>query len=87
MYFLLSKYDRNSEFNKQISKVSGVRYPYFYLLNWSFQFDEFMQRKVAIQSPFRSQNNISINDAPFKNQINAISPKPRKRQGRQVWLT
>jgi hypothetical protein len=72
LYLLLSKYDRNSELNIEISQESGDNYPYFYLLNWNFQFNEFVQRKIALQSPFRSQYYFSICDAPLNNQVNVF---------------
>ena len=67
LYLLLNKYDRESQLNIQFSQDCIGDFPYFYLLNWNYKFDHIEQRKIALQSPFRSAYYYSILDAPLNN--------------------
>jgi hypothetical protein len=64
LYLLLNKFERNSDSNALLSQESNNKYPYFYLANWNFKFNDQIQRKVALQSPFRSNFYYSVKDAP-----------------------
>lgn len=64
LYLLLNRYDRSNESIQSNIKECESSYPYFYLLNWNLTQDTLLQRKIALQSPFRSQYYYSIVDAP-----------------------
>ncbi len=64
LYLLLNRYDRTNESIQSNLKECASNYPYFYLLNWNFRLDTLHQRKIALQSLFRSQYYFSIVDAP-----------------------
>ncbi len=71
LYLLLNRYDRSNESVQSGLKECETSYPYFYLLNWNLSQDNLLQRKTALQSPFRSQYYYSILDAPVQQyQIN-----------------
>lgn len=65
LYLLLYKHNRNNLDIQCVFSFDVNKYPYFFLLNWNLQYDTIAQRKVALQSPFRSQYFHSITDAPF----------------------
>lgn len=65
LYLLLYKYNRNNIDSQNVILDCDKKYPYFFLLNWNLQHDSITQRKVALQSPFRSHYFYSINDAPL----------------------
>jgi hypothetical protein len=71
LYLLLNRYDRSNESVQSGLKECETSYPYFYLLNWNLSQDTLLQRKIALQSPFRTQYYYSILDAPVQQyQIN-----------------
>jgi hypothetical protein len=73
LYLLLNRYDRSNESVQLNSKESESHYPYFYLINWNLRQEKLLQRRIALQSPFRSQYYFSIVDAPVQQyQINFI---------------
>jgi hypothetical protein len=73
LYLLLNRYDRSNESVQSGLKECETSYPYFYLLNWNLSQDTLLQRKIALQSPFRSQYYYSIVDAPVQQYQNNLS--------------
>jgi hypothetical protein len=67
LYLLLNNFERGSDLNSQISIEGTDAWPYFYLANWNMRFDTLLQRKIALQSPFRSQYYYAIKNAPLSN--------------------
>jgi hypothetical protein len=65
LYLLLYKHNRNNLESQNAISDYVNKYPYFFLLNWNLKLDSINQRKVALQSPFRSQYFYSIIDAPL----------------------
>ena len=65
LYLLLYKHNRNNLNGQNLISDFDKQYPYFFLLNWNSQRDSATQRKVALQSPFRSEYYYSIIDAPL----------------------
>ena len=65
LYLLLYKYNRNNIDSQNVISDYVNKYPYFFLLNWNLQLDSITQRKIALQSPFRSHYHNSIVDAPL----------------------
>ena len=65
LYLLLYKYNRNNIDSQNVISDYVNKYPYFFLLNWNLQLDSITQRKIALQSPFRSHYHHSIVDAPL----------------------
>jgi hypothetical protein len=67
LYLLLNNFERESDLNNQISAEGTEAWPYFYLANWNLRFDPVLQRKIALQSPFRSHYYYAIKNAPLSN--------------------
>ncbi len=65
LFLLISKHDRMDMERQRACLSAESNYPYFYLLNWNFKNEPTLQRKVALQSPFRSQYYFAITDAPL----------------------
>ena len=65
LFLLVSKHDRMDAERQRVCLSSESKYPYFYLINWNLINETSVQRKVALQSPFRSQYYFSITDAPL----------------------
>ena len=77
LYLLLNNFEREGDLNNQISSESTFAYPYFYLANWNLQYDTLRQRKLALQSPFRTNYYFAVKNAPLCNlqnlEINKIT--------------
>jgi len=67
LYLLLQNFERESDLNNHIAKDCNEAWPYFYLANWNLRFNALIQRKVALQSPFRSHYYYAIKNAPLNN--------------------
>ena len=75
LYLLLQNFERESDLNNHIAKDCNEAWPYFYLANWNLRFDALIQRKVALQSPFRSHYYYAIKNAPLSNLLFSTSTK------------
>ena len=75
LFLLLNNFEREGDLNNQLSNESTELYPYFYLANWNLKYDTLYQRKIALQSPFRTNYYFAVKNAPLSNLENSTSNK------------